>query len=42
MIDPVVSTRGSVGEGVTRFLGIPYAAAPFGSGRFRAPRKPAG
>ncbi|WP_326569639.1 carboxylesterase family protein [Amycolatopsis rhabdoformis] len=45
MIDPVVSTpfgqvRGSVREGVTRFLGIPYAAAPFGEARFRAPTPP--
>ncbi|WP_432851593.1 carboxylesterase/lipase family protein [Amycolatopsis sp. CA-161197] len=45
MTGPVVTTpygrvRGSVREGVTRFLGIPYAAAPFGEARFRAPRPP--
>lgn len=29
--------RGSIDRGVVRFLGIPYAAAPFGPNRFRAP-----
>jgi para-nitrobenzyl esterase len=29
--------RGQVSEGVVRHLGIPYAAAPFGPNRFRAP-----
>lgn len=29
--------RGQVLDGVARFLGIPYAAAPFGPHRFRAP-----
>lgn len=30
--------RGSEAEGIVRFLGIPYAAAPFGENRFRAPQ----
>ena len=30
--------RGSEEEGIVRFLGIPYAAAPFGENRFRAPQ----
>jgi len=30
--------RGTSDAGVCRFLGIPYAAAPFGDDRFRAPR----
>lgn len=30
--------RGTLDAGVRRFLGIPYAAAPFGSNRFRAPQ----
>ena len=30
--------RGSEREGIVRFLGIPYAAAPFGQNRFRAPQ----
>ncbi len=29
--------RGEVGDGVARYLGVPYAAAPFGPNRFRAP-----
>jgi para-nitrobenzyl esterase len=40
--EPVVTTtsgqvRGALDRGVARFLGIPYAAAPFGEHRFRAP-----
>lgn len=30
--------RGTVDDGILRFLGIPYAAAPFGDDRFREPR----
>ncbi len=30
--------RGSVSAGAARFLGIPYAAPPFGAGRFALPR----
>ncbi|TDB86192.1 carboxylesterase/lipase family protein [Actinomadura sp. KC216] len=42
---PVVQTaygkvRGTARDGVTAFLGIPYAAPPFGPNRFRAPRPP--
>ncbi|WP_433230418.1 carboxylesterase/lipase family protein [Actinomadura formosensis] len=32
--------RGTTRDGVTAFLGIPYAAPPFGPNRFRAPRPP--
>src|SRR5258708_39405438 len=40
--EPVVTTtrgrvRGIVIDGVARFLGIPYAAPPFGANRFRKP-----
>ncbi|MGJ0388462.1 carboxylesterase/lipase family protein [Microbacterium sp. CGR1] len=30
--------RGEAADGVRRYLGIPYAAAPFGPNRFRAPQ----
>ncbi|KIC59486.1 carboxylesterase/lipase family protein [Microbacterium hominis] len=32
--------RGSQASGISRFLGIPYAAAPIGERRFRAPAAP--
>ncbi|QFG25077.1 carboxylesterase/lipase family protein [Actinomadura sp. WMMB 499] len=32
--------RGTTRDGVTAFLGIPYAAPPFGPNRFQAPRPP--
>lgn len=32
------AVRGTVDDGIRRFLGIPYAAAPFGPHRFRAPQ----
>lgn len=32
------SVRGTVEGGIRRFLGLPYAAAPFGENRFRAPQ----
>ena len=32
--------RGQENDGVTRFLGIPYAASPTGTLRFRAPAPP--
>ncbi|WP_433477519.1 carboxylesterase/lipase family protein [Spirillospora sp. CA-142024] len=32
--------RGTARDGVTAFLGIPYAAPPFGPNRFRPPRPP--
>jgi carboxylesterase type B len=40
---PVIRTvhgavRGSIADGVIRFLGIPYAAPPFGANRLRPPR----
>ncbi len=42
-MDPVVTTssgqvRGHVRDGVASFLGISYAAAPFGEHRFQAPQ----
>lgn len=33
--------RGTVEHSIRRFLGIPYAAAPFGANRFREPQPPA-
>ena len=44
-MDAVVQTthgkvRGRTRDGVTAFLGVPYAAPPFGPNRFRAPRPP--
>ena len=35
------SVQGDVVQGVHRFLGIPYAAPPFGQYRFRSPAEPA-
>ena len=32
------SVRGTLDGGIRRFLGLPYAAAPFGENRFRAPQ----
>jgi Carboxylesterase family len=42
-MDPVVKTlhgklRGNVVDGVYAFLGVPYAAPPFGANRLRPPR----
>ncbi|WP_018658402.1 carboxylesterase/lipase family protein [Actinomadura flavalba] len=34
------SVRGTTRDGVTAFLGVPYAAPPFGPDRFAAPRPP--
>jgi para-nitrobenzyl esterase len=34
------AVRGDVTDGVTRFLGVPYAASPTGPLRFRAPEPP--
>ncbi|MGW8483604.1 carboxylesterase/lipase family protein [Microbacterium sp. NPDC055903] len=34
------TVRGTSEDGVRRFLGIPYAAPPFGDDRFRPPRPP--
>ncbi|MFD0900794.1 carboxylesterase/lipase family protein [Actinomadura sediminis] len=44
-MEPVVGTqhgrvRGITRDGVTAFLGVPYAAPPFGPNRFQAPRPP--
>jgi para-nitrobenzyl esterase len=44
-MEPVVAitdgrVRGRVVDGIARFLGIPYAAPPFGANRFRAPAAP--
>ena len=42
-VEATISTgklRGSVTDGIRRFLGIPYAAPPFGSRRFRLPAAP--
>ncbi len=45
MTDPIVAlacgrVRGSSRDGVSRFLGIPYAAPPFGVLRFAPPERP--
>jgi carboxylesterase type B len=45
LTEPVVATaegrvRGRVMDGIAAFLGIPYAAPPFGANRFRAPAAP--
>lgn len=42
-MDVIVSTvygklRGSISDGIARFLGVPYAAPPFGPHRFAAPQ----
>lgn len=45
-MDVIVGTaygklRGTASDGVARFLGVPYAAPPFGANRFRPPQPPA-
>jgi carboxylesterase type B len=47
LTEPVVATaegrvRGRMVDGIAAFLGIPYAAPPFGANRFRAPAAPVG
>jgi carboxylesterase type B len=45
VLEPVVAVadgrvRGRMADGIAVFLGIPYAAPPFGANRFRAPAAP--